>query len=95
MGIFRWLERKLFTGVVVKDYGLVMAKSLGAGRRSITLLLCRAHGKLQVVFRQSAWALFGGSVSYVMFEATHENLTKLAELVADTNELLRVGGSSG
>jgi hypothetical protein len=54
MRFFRWLERKLITGEVIRNYGPV-GKYLGIkDPTKILLLLCKRRGQLQLVFRTSA-----------------------------------------
>jgi len=74
MAIFKWLERKLFTGAVIKDYGVIAEKKAGLGTMRQTLLLCRRKNALEFVIRSSAKAPFGASVNYVQLPVTTELL---------------------
>jgi hypothetical protein len=51
MGLWRWLERKLFTGEVVRDYGPVGELTGTGGPGEVSLLLCKRRGQLQLVIR--------------------------------------------
>jgi len=72
MAIFKWLERKLFTGKVVKNYGVIAEKKVGLGTMKQSLLLCRRKNVLELVIRSSAKAPFGASVNYVQLPVTDE-----------------------
>ena len=89
MGLFGWLEQKVFTGEILKDYGVLDQKSVGIGRMRTSLLLCRRRGKIQLVFRNSAVAPFGASVNYTQVDATPDALKRLAEIVLDAGEYLK------
>ena len=81
--ILRWIEQKVFTGEVVKDYGVVDERRQGLSRLRTSALLCRQKGQHQIVFRHSARAPFGASVSYTELPATREVIAKLAEVLED------------
>lgn len=88
MGIFRWFERKLFLGEVIKDYGVLDEKSYGVGRLRTSVLLCRRKGTLKLVIRSTGTSPLSASVSYAMVDATPESLSKLAEVVLDAQSNL-------
>ena len=83
MAIFKWLERKLFTGEVLKDYGAIVESKSGVGTMRQTLLLCRTNKTLELVIRSSAKAPFGASVSYVKLPATADLLETLQVALDD------------
>ena len=83
MGLFSWLERKLFTGEVIRDYGVVAEQSFGVGRVRTSVLLCRRSGGVQIVVRAFATAPMSVAVKYVQIEATTQSLAKLEEAVRD------------
>lgn len=86
MGIFGWLERKVFLGDVIKDYGVLDDnKRFGVARWKTSVLLCRRKGQLTLVFRNAGASPLSASVQYTMVEATPAALTKLAEVVNDAH----------
>jgi hypothetical protein len=88
MNILKWIEQKLFTGEVLKDYGNVDDRRTGLTRLRTSVLLCRRRGKPQLVFRHTGTAPFGASVHYSMIEATPEALEHLAEIFLDAKREL-------
>jgi hypothetical protein len=88
MNPFRWLETKLFTGEVVKDYGVLYHAERFTGRETHTLLLCRKAGQLWIVIRHSYRLAWGFRVSYTKLPAAMaESLgEKFAHLARDRNE---------
>lgn len=86
--IFRWLEQKLFTGEILRDYGVLDEKQLGIARTRTSLLLCRRRKSVQLVFRSSAVAPLCASVNYAYVQATPEALGRLAEAVLDAKRVL-------
>ena len=51
MGLWRWLERTLFTGEIVRDYGHLGELTGAGGPGEVSLLLCKRRGQLQLVVR--------------------------------------------
>ena len=93
MGLFGWLEQKVFLGDVIKDYGILDAKHVGIGRLRTSVLLCRRKGQLKLVFRTAGTSALGASVNYAMIDATPEALAKLAEVVSDARAMVSTGGA--
>ena len=85
MGVFNWLERKVFLGDVIKDYGVLDDKCFGTARWKTSVLLCRRKGQLKLVFRNAGAAPFGASVQYTMVDATTAALARLAAVVNDAH----------
>jgi hypothetical protein len=83
LGLFRWLESKVFLGDVVKDYGVLDERRYGIGRMRTSVVLCRRKGKLRLVIRSTVITPLGGSVSYAVIYVTEPALTKLAEVLRD------------
>jgi len=85
MGILRWLERKLFTGDVIRDYG-----KLGdlPGLRSpgqVSLLLCKRRGRVQLVLRTATWF----ELNWYPVEASVGLADTLSEAADDVRKLLQ------
>lgn len=89
--LLKWIEQKFWTGEVVQDYGNIVDDSSGAARVRIGILLCRQKGKLQLIFRRSETAVFGGSVSYMKLAVTPATLERLAEIVVDARQRMDGG----
>lgn len=64
MGFFKKIEQRLFLGDVIRDYGAVSEVRKGGAKIKVQLLLCEKDGEKQIVFRQSATARLGASVTY-------------------------------
>ena len=62
--IFQWLERKLWLGEVVRDYGYLSEHKMGGAFYKTSLLLCRRGGRLQIVIRKTGFAYLAASVTY-------------------------------
>jgi len=71
LGLFGWLERKVFLGDVIKDYGTLDDKHVGIGRLRTSVLLCRRKGRLKLVFRTTGTSPLSASVNYASY-ATKE-----------------------
>lgn len=81
MNPIKWLERKLYLGEVVQDYGCISERRVGVSRERVTVLLCKRGGKLFVVFRHSAFAYLAASVGYSFVPVS--SLSRLKEIVDD------------
>lgn len=81
MGIFRWLERKLFLGEILHDYGVIEETHAGVARLRISLLLCRKRGEIVLVIKESGVAPIGFSVRYTSFR--RESLVPLRQALDD------------
>ena len=86
MKLFRWLERKVFLGEVVEDYGVIHDGYIGGAHFRVTALLCRRGKQIQFVFRQAAMAFLGARVSYVKVDVTPESLSKLGEMLRSAHK---------
>ena len=80
MGLFGWLERKVFLGDVIKEYGVLDAKNVGIGRLRTSVVLCRQKGQQKLVFRTTGTSPLSASVNYAMIDAIPSALTRLAEV---------------
>ena len=88
MGLFKWFERKLFTGDVLEDYGEFQDERTGIARIRTRLLLCRRKGKLTLVFRTTGTAVLGASVYYSMLDVTPASVVRLQEMVVSAKRHL-------
>ena len=89
MSIFGWLERKVFLGEVVHDYGVLQDEQKGIARLRTSVLLCRRGGRLQFVFRNVGTAPLGASVNYTKIDVTTETLHKLGDILLDAHRHLQ------
>lgn len=64
VGFFKRVEERVFLGEVIRDYGVISEFRKGGAKLEVKLLLCEKGGEKQLVFRQSAKALLGASVTY-------------------------------
>ena len=83
MGIFGWLECKVFLGEVIRDYGILDEKNVGIGRLRTSVVLRRRKGQLKLAFRTTGTSPLSASVNYAMIDATPSALAKLAEVLRD------------
>jgi hypothetical protein len=88
VGLFRWLERKVFLGEVIEDYGVLEEQRYIGARARTSVLLCRRKGRIKLVFRVAARAPFGASVNYTMIDATPASLSKLGEALSDAQRVV-------
>jgi hypothetical protein len=88
LGLFKWFERKVFLGDVIKDYGVLDEKYFGIGRLRTSVVLCRRRGQLRLAIRTSGVAPLGASVNYALIDATPIALAKLAKILQDAQELV-------
>jgi len=64
MNIFQRLERTLWLGEVVRDYGCIFEQNVGGAFQKTSILLCRRKGKMEMVIKTSAFAFLAASVRY-------------------------------
>jgi hypothetical protein len=76
---------RVLMGRVIKDFGLLEEKSFLVGKIKKRLLLVERRGKLKIVFKWSAWALFGASVNY--FELKADLLPRLRECLDEIQSI--------
>lgn len=70
MGIFKKIEELLFTGKVIKDYGIICEDSTGCCKRIKTVLLVDRKGQKKIIIRESRKALLAASITYSEFDRT-------------------------
>jgi hypothetical protein len=87
MRVIRWIESKLFTGEVLRDYGVLDQRRMFGMRLRTSLLLCRRRGRYELVLRSSAYAVLGASVNYSCLAITPELIEQLKEVVMDTEQI--------
>jgi hypothetical protein len=85
MSLWGWLERKIFLGEVVQDYGTIQDERKGIARLRTSVLLCRRNGRLQFVFRNVGTAPLGASVNSKI-DVTPGTLHKLGEILLDAHK---------
>jgi hypothetical protein len=84
MSILKWLEEKVFTGKVIRDFGPIYKTGSAAAGETHTLLLCRKSGRDWITIRHSHRAVLGFSVSYTTIPA--EMAASLAEKFVEIAE---------
>jgi hypothetical protein len=85
VGIWRRVEKKLWTGEVVKDYGIISDGKYQGSTRRVSVLLA-GKGTRLVFIRVSYRAWFGGSVSFLEFD--RDAASKLQAALADAVRLM-------
>jgi hypothetical protein len=88
MSILKWLERKLFTGEVIQDYGDFRDERTRISRLRTSILLCRRKGKLQLVVRNVGTAPLAASAQYSVIDVTPQTLHRLSEIISDAQKQL-------
>lgn len=89
MGLFGWLERKLFLGEVVREFGSLGEDSHALVKSGTSAMLCRRKGRVWLVIRQSHRVLFAFGVNYIRIPMTHDLSRKLGEMSEESLRLLR------
>jgi hypothetical protein len=87
MGLLRWLERKLVTGEVIRDYGTLGQLTGLAGPGQVSLLLCKRHGHLQLVLRTRTHF----ELNWYPVKVSAALAAKLAEVAEDVRMLGETG----
>jgi hypothetical protein len=85
MSVLRWLEEKVFTGEVIRNFGPIYKTGTRAAGETHTLLLCRKGGREWITIRHSHRAVLGFAVSYTtipaeMAESLAEKFLEIAAL---------------
>jgi len=93
MNIFGWLERKLWLGDVVQDYGTIRDSQENIARVRTSIFLSRRQGQLQLIFRDSRTAPFAFIVHYTSVDVTPETLRRLGEVLLDARNHLDEAGA--
>lgn len=80
MGLFNWIERKMFLGEVIHDFGPFSEELVGLAKIRTSALLCRRKGQMRLVFKQKYSALLAFGISYVRLDMNPDLLRKLREI---------------
>lgn len=94
MGLLAWLERKVFLGDVVKDFGVLDEKRYAIGRIATSLLLCRRKGQLTLVFRTAGRSPMSVMIHYAYIDATPTALARIAAVVDEARAVAEGGGAA-
>jgi hypothetical protein len=81
--MLKWLEQKLCTGDIIKDYGIIADDSRMGAHVKVYALLCKRGDKVNLVFRCLTTSLLSVNVSYVKLEANGEILKRLRDALDD------------
>jgi hypothetical protein len=84
MKLLRWLERKLFTGEVIRDYGPLGELTGITSPGEVSLLLCKRRGQLQLVVRTHTHF----DLNWYPVRASAALAAKLAEVAEDIRTLV-------
>jgi hypothetical protein len=88
MSLFKWFERKMFTGEVLQDYGDFRDFNFGIGRLRTSLLLCRRKGKLTLAVRTIGTSPLSASAQYMFIDLTPQTLHRLEGVLSDAKRKL-------
>ncbi|MEA2675704.1 MAG: hypothetical protein QOI92_2896 [Chloroflexota bacterium] len=80
MGLWNRIQRTLWTGEVVKDYGQVSDRSVSGSHRTLTVVLSEKHGR-RVFLKESYRRLGAFSVSFI--ELDQDEVTRLDTIFHD------------
>jgi hypothetical protein len=80
MGLWNRIQRTLWTGEVVKDYGQVSDRSVRGAHRTLTVVLSEKNGRR--VFLKESYRGFGAfRVNFI--ELDHDEVTRLDTIFRD------------
>jgi len=68
MSLFKKIEESIWTGKVIKDYGIIDEQRTGISRLRRSVLLTEKGNKRKVIIKQSAAAFICASVNYFEFD---------------------------
>jgi hypothetical protein len=88
MKFLQWLERIVFLGTVIRDYGILDDAQSGRYRLRTYALLCQRRGQTRLVFRTVATSPISAHASYAMVNATPVALARLATVARAAQLLL-------
>ncbi len=86
MGFLKRAEELLFTGKVIKDYGVVGEHQKSGSKYQHSVLLTEKNGKTGVIVKEKIAALMCARVSY--FEFDRESARRLKEALEDALRLM-------
>ena len=83
MKFLRWLERKFITGEVVRDYGKLGELNGVNSPGSVSLVLCKRRGQLQLTVRANSYF----EMNWYWLNASTDLADKLTEVAEDIRRL--------
>jgi hypothetical protein len=83
MKFLRWLETKFITGEVVREYGHLGELTGVNSPGSVSLVLCRSRGQLQLTIRTNSYF----ELNWYRLRASADLANKLAEVADDIRRL--------
>ena len=86
MGFLKKAEELLFTGKVIKDYGIVGEFKKSGGTYQHTVLLTEKKGQTGVIIKEKIAAMMSARVSY--FEFDRESVLRLKEALEDALQMM-------
>ena len=91
MGFWSHVQRTLWTGKVVKDYGAISDRRFGRAHRTLSVVLSNKQGG-RVFIKESYRGILAFSLSFVELDA--DEAARLDEALQDALRRLRDGPSS-
>lgn len=86
MGFFKKAEELLFTGKVIKDFGIVGEFKKSGGTYQHSVLLTEKDGQTGIVIKEKIAALMSARVSY--FDFDRESVLRLKETLEDALQMM-------
>ena len=87
MRVLRWLERKFFTGEVIRDYGNLGELTGFGSPGQISLMLCKRRGQLLLVLKTSTHF----ELNWYPVKASASMAATLAEVAEDVFKIVETG----
>jgi len=90
MGLWGRIERALWTGAVIKDYGVISERSVRGPRRKLSAVLSERGGVRRVFLKESLRGPLAAAVRYI--ELDRDEVARLAEILAEASpEMDKIG----
>ena len=87
MGIFKKIEESLFTGKIIKDYGIIDKRKEGIVEYKHNMFLTQKKNKKKIIIRETVKSPFGFNVRYIELE--REGVQKLKDALENALEVMR------
>jgi hypothetical protein len=88
VGVWSRVQRTLWTGAIVKDYGAIGDRQFGRARRTLSVVLSEKNGG-RLIIKESYRGVVAFSLNFVELDA--DEAVRLAEAIQDALPRLRAG----
>jgi len=86
MGIFKKVEEALWTGKIIKDYGIIDEHQMGISKFKHSVLLTEKKNQKKIIIKESVTALLAANVRY--FEFDRMATQKLKDTLEDALQVM-------